>query len=118
VYAPEALMVPTVPFPPSIPPALQLTAVLVVPVTVAVNWTDPPGATVAPGGDIETVTLLGGGGGGLLVLEPLPPPPQAAVKAAIKMQNILARDALRNIESAGRDARFKSFSNENFASRI
>ena len=55
VYTPDALIVPTAPFPPSTPPALQATAVLVVPVTVAVNWTDPAGATVAAGGDIETV---------------------------------------------------------------
>ena len=36
VYSPEALMVPSVVLPPCIPPALQVTAVLLVPVTVAV----------------------------------------------------------------------------------
>jgi hypothetical protein len=36
VYNPEELIVPTVEFPPCIPPALQVTLVLVVPVTLAV----------------------------------------------------------------------------------
>ena len=54
------------------PETLQFTAVLVVPVTVAVNCCVPPSGTEAEVG--ETLTEMVGGGG----VVPPPPPPQAA----------------------------------------
>jgi hypothetical protein len=47
-------IVPTVLFPPGIPLTLQVTAIFVVPVTVAVNCWVVPGATVAEVGETET----------------------------------------------------------------
>jgi hypothetical protein len=57
VYTPEGSIVPNVVLPPWTFFALQITPVLVVPVTVAVNCWLPFGATVAEGGDTETVML-------------------------------------------------------------
>jgi len=89
----------------------------VVPVTVAVNWTDPLGATVTETGETETVMFELGGG--LLGFEPLlPPPPQAAVKAARRSDSVFARGDLQKFQFEFRAALFKSFSRENFASRI
>ena len=102
---------------PSDPVAVHITVVLVVPVTVAVNWTDPLGATVTETG--ETETLMFEVGGGLLELEPpFPPPPHAVVKAATSRHNVFARDDLQKLQSGFEAALFKSFSGENFASRI
>ena len=94
--------------------AVQLTAVFVVPVTVAVNCTDPLGATVAETGEIAIVMLEPGGG----LLELDPPPPQAAVKAARRSDSVFARGDLQKFQFEFRAALFKSFSRENFASRI
>jgi hypothetical protein len=53
----------------------QVTAVLLVPVTVAVAVCDSPMFSVALGAATVTTMVDGGGGGGVL---PPPPPPQAA----------------------------------------
>ena len=68
MYSPVEEIVPTVALPPVTPAALQVTAVLLVPVTVALNWWVALVGTSALGG--ETLTDTGGGGG----LELLPPP--------------------------------------------
>lgn len=47
MYSPLELMVPTVEFPEVIPSTDQVTAVLVVPVTVALNWLVQPTGTLA-----------------------------------------------------------------------
>jgi hypothetical protein len=57
---PEALIVPTVEFPPVTPLTCHVTAVLVVPVTVAANCCELPALTFAEVGD--TVTVMTGGG--------------------------------------------------------
>lgn len=107
---------PTVPLPPSMLLALQLTAVFVVPLTAAVNCTDPLGATVTETGDTETVMFELGGG--LLEVEPLlPPPPHAVAKDAISTQSIFTQNDLLKAQS-GVGAVFKSLSDENSASRI
>src|SRR6185437_698186 len=108
-------MVPTVPLPPSMLLAVQLTAVFVVPVTVAVNCTDPLGVTVAEIGETSNGMLDVEGG---LLLELDPPPPQAAVKATRRSDSVLARDDLQKLQPGLRAALFKSLSDENFASRI
>jgi hypothetical protein len=61
VYNPPVLTVPTVLFPPFTPSTDQVTAVFVVPVTVAVNCCVPPSATIAVVGEMVTV-IVGGGG--------------------------------------------------------
>jgi hypothetical protein len=61
VYTPLASIVPTVAFPPEIPFTLQLTAVLVVLATVAVNDCGSPSSTDAVAGTTVTVTFEGGG---------------------------------------------------------
>ncbi len=97
--------------------AVHITVVLLVPVTVAVNCTDALGATVTETGETETVMFEVGGG--LLEFEPpLPPPPQAVVNAATRTHRVFARDDLPKLQSGFRAALFKSFSGENFASRI
>jgi len=60
VYNPVALIVPTVALPPDIPFTCHVTAVFVVPVTLAMNCFVPPGLTVAEAG--VTVTTIGVGG--------------------------------------------------------
>lgn len=63
------------------PETLQVTVVLVVPETVAVNcWVRPRRSEATEAG--ETVTVMVGGGGGGGGDEPPPPPPQAAREAA------------------------------------
>lgn len=57
VYSPVELTVPAVLFPPGTPSTLQFTAVLELPVTLAVNCCVPLGATVAEVG--ERVTVIG-----------------------------------------------------------
>ena len=97
--------------------AVHVTLALVVPVTVAVNCTDPLGATVTETGETETVMFELGGG--LLEVEPLlPPPPHAVAKKATSTDRIFARDDLLRVQFGFRAARFKSLSDENFASRI
>src|SRR5713101_6887073 len=65
VYTPAGEMAPTVLLPPATPATLQFTAVLLAPVTVAVNcWVLLTGTLAAAG---ETLTAIGG------VLEELPP---------------------------------------------
>lgn len=70
VYAPLAVMVPTVAFPPGTPFTLQVTDGFDAPVTLALNVCDMPNRTDAAGGAIVTV-IMGGGGGG-----PFPTTPQ------------------------------------------
>jgi hypothetical protein len=60
VYNPFALIVPVVALPPGVPFTCQVTAVFVVPVTVARNCVVAPGLTVAEAG--VTVTVIDGGG--------------------------------------------------------
>ena len=91
VYSPEALIVPTVVFPPCAPLALQVTAVLLAPVTVAVYCWVPLGATSAVRGETETAIvdavpgLAEPGVVGLLgLLEPTPRPPHEMAKNAVR----------------------------------
>jgi hypothetical protein len=87
----------------------------VVPVTVAVNWTDPLGATVTETGETETVMFELGGG--LLGFEPLlPPPPQATANAAKRIGIVLARDDLFNkAQPMEKETLFKLLSDQNSA---
>jgi hypothetical protein len=66
VYNPLEVIVPAAALPPAVPFTCQVTAVFVVPVTVAVNCVLAPGLSVAVAG--VTVMVIGGGG--------VPPPPQ------------------------------------------
>src|SRR5216110_584317 len=59
VYRPELDIVPTVALPPVTPLTCQVTAVLLVFSTVAVNCCVPPAPTVAATGDIVTRTGMG-----------------------------------------------------------
>jgi hypothetical protein len=68
VYNPLALMVPAVVLPPGVPFTCQVTAVFVVPVTVARNCTVAAGLTVVEEG--VTVTAIDEGGGLLPPQEP------------------------------------------------
>jgi len=61
---------------------LQVTAVLVEPVTVAVNCSVPPKPTVELVGEIATVTFEAGGGVGVVPLLLLLPPPHPAATSA------------------------------------
>jgi len=61
VYSPELEIVPTVALPPVTPLTCQVTAVLAVFCTVAVNCWVPPIATVAEVGEIVTLSELGVG---------------------------------------------------------
>jgi hypothetical protein len=70
VYRPAELMVPTVASPPATSLTLQLTAVLVVFRTVAVNWVVLPTGTVAAVGEMVMETA---GGGGVPPSPPFPP---------------------------------------------
>ncbi len=71
LYRPAESIVPTVVgSPPVMPLTCQVTAVFVVPVTVAVNCTEPPTDTLTGLG--VTLTVIPGGGGG----PELPPPLQ------------------------------------------
>jgi len=100
---------------PSDAAAVHITVVLVVPVTVAVNCTDPLGATVTETGETETVIFELGGG--LLEPEPLlPPPPHATPKAAKKMQKVFAKDDLLiKLRPIQKGILFKLLSDENSA---
>jgi len=78
-YIPDALIRPTVAFPPATPPALQVTAVFEVPETVAVNCSVPARGRVAVAGETETVMFVGVpelGVAAAVPPDPLPPPPQ------------------------------------------
>jgi len=66
---PEVLIVPIVEFPPIMPLTCHVTAVLVVPVTVAANCCELPALTFAELGDTVTVMM----GGGALTPPPLHP---------------------------------------------
>src|SRR5437879_1500166 len=72
-------MVPTLVFPPVMPFTCQVTAVLVVLVTVAMKDCVPPVWTLAVAGVTDTSIGAGGGGGGgvapLDPSDPLPPHP-------------------------------------------
>ena len=68
VYNPFDVIVPAAALPPGVPFTCQVTAVFVVPVTVAMNCVLAPGPTVAVAG--VTVTVIGGGGGVLLPQDP------------------------------------------------
>ena len=68
VYNPVDVIVPAAALPPGAPFTCQITAVFVVPVTVAMNCVLAPGLTVAVAG--VTVTVIGGGGGVLLPQDP------------------------------------------------
>jgi hypothetical protein len=65
LYSPAAVMVPTAALPPTMLFTLQVTAMLAVLVTVAVNCWVAEGARVRGEGD--TVTVIGGGAGGVTV---------------------------------------------------
>ena len=80
------MIVPTALFPPALPFTPQLTAVLVVPVTVAVNCCVPPKGTVAAEGPMLTAMAGGGGGGGGEGLPPVAPQPasQALTAQSVK----------------------------------
>jgi hypothetical protein len=72
-------MVPVAAPPPGTLLTLQVTAVFVVPLTLAVNCCVRPSRTLAVPG--ETVTEMEGGGGGGGATGPVPPPPQPSVHA-------------------------------------
>jgi len=76
VYTPPDVIVPSVAFPPGAPLTLQLTAVSVVFVTVAVRVAWPPSTTDPVTGFTVTSIAGGGGGGG-----DAPPAPQPIVHA-------------------------------------
>jgi len=61
VYKPAEEIVPAEEFPPTMPPTSQFIAVLLVPVTVAVNCCELPSCTLAPLGKIDTETGVGAG---------------------------------------------------------
>jgi hypothetical protein len=82
------VIVPIVLFPPATPPALQVTVVLVVPVTVAVIVSVAPRNTVPLAA--ETLTLTVGGEGGGDDADPRTPPPQPRLEIA-------ARSAMPNL---------------------
>jgi hypothetical protein len=82
IYIPTAEMVPEVAFPPRMPFTLQVTEVLLAPVTAAVSCRVFPSNTLPLGGVTATVTV-GGGGGGEPELAPPPPQPGKIAKAAI-----------------------------------
>lgn len=67
VYNPLDVIVPVAALPPGVPFTRQVTAVFVVPVTLAMNCVLAPGLSVAIAG--VTVTVIGGGGV-LLLQEP------------------------------------------------
>src|SRR5262249_19802581 len=71
-YNPALVIVPTVELPPATLLTLQLTAVLDVPVTIAVNCCGFPRSTLELDDDTDTVTEGGGGGGGVDVPPPHP----------------------------------------------
>src|SRR5689334_9321824 len=73
-------MVPAVLFPPPAPSTIQVTAVLVAPVTVATKALNTvPLATVTLDGFTVTLTASGGGDPGFGLVEPLWLPPQPAI---------------------------------------
>src|SRR2546427_11552479 len=61
VYSPEPEIVPTVALPPVTPFTCQVTAVLLVFCTTALNCCVPPAATVAKIGEMVTLTEIGVG---------------------------------------------------------
>jgi len=73
VYVPSAFIVPTVAFPPEIPFTVQVTAVLVVLLTVATKVCCSPNKTDAVDGAIVTVMSVGGCDG------PAPTAPQPTI---------------------------------------
>jgi hypothetical protein len=87
-YWPVAEIVPTAAFPPAIPFTLQVTDVLDVPVTVAVNICVCPRNKDAFPGRTLTVIVTGGGGGGGEVPPVLPhPSPQNALAHTARKRN-------------------------------
>jgi hypothetical protein len=63
VYRPLVEITPTFELPPVTPFTLQVTAVFDVPVTDAVNCCEPPGASTATTGAIQTLVAFANGGG-------------------------------------------------------
>jgi len=80
IYTPTAETVPEVAFPPRMPFTLQVTEVLLAPVTAAVSCRVFPSNTFPLGGMTDTVTLGGGGGGEPELAHP-PPQPGKIAKA-------------------------------------
>ena len=95
VYRPELEIVPTVALPPVIAFTCQVTVVLLVFSTVAVNCCVPPTATVADAGEIITVTATG-----VCVVER---PPQ------LKISNALNPAAASHTEDANRPIALEDF---------
>ena len=95
VYRPELEIVPIVALPPVVAFTCQVTAVLLVFSTVAVNCCVPPTATVADAGEIITVTATG-----VCVVER---PPQ------LKISNALNPAAASHTEDANRPIALEDF---------
>jgi len=95
VYRPELEIVPIVALPPVIAFTCQVTVVLLVFSTVAVNCCVPPTATVADAGEIITVTATG-----VCVVER---PPQ------LKISNALNPAAASHTEDANRPIALEDF---------
>jgi hypothetical protein len=93
VYLPEESMEPSAEEPPGVLLTDQVTAVLLVPETVAEKDTESPARTLAVEG--ETATEIEGGGGWVLVVEAAPPQD--------------AREKERKSSSAGEGARIGRF---------
>jgi hypothetical protein len=82
VYTPAEVMVPNAKFPPGTPPTLQLTAVSVVFVTVAVKIAWLPSRTV-PFAGVTVTCIVGGGGGGGAFAAPQPSVHAPSAKSAM-----------------------------------
>ena len=95
VYRPELEIVPIVALPPVVAFTCQVTVVLLVFSTVAVNCCVPPTATVADAGEIITVTATG-----VCVVER---PPQ------LKISNALNPAAASHTEDANRPIALEDF---------
>jgi hypothetical protein len=76
VYTPTEVIVPSVAFPPGTPLTVQLTAMSVVFVTLAVKFAWPP-STTDPFDGFTVTSITGGGGGG----GDAPPAPQPSIHA-------------------------------------
>jgi len=84
VYFPDESTVPSVEDPPFVPFTDQVTAVLEVPVTLALNVYDSPARIFAVAGETDTLTLFcaGGGSAGGFIFETLPTQPKQNVAAS------------------------------------
>jgi hypothetical protein len=113
VYTPDVEIVPTVPLPPAMPLTFQVTAVLVLPVTVALNCCVLNPATealvgetltlIADGCDTATLTALDTPPSGLLTVTGTPLLAAEVAPLALSLvgeSKVVLRDALPNLTTA------------------